>query len=75
MEQFIMRLPKDTKERLQQLAEATGQTKAYLALDAIEKYLDLESWQIGAIQEGIKDIEDGKFKDIKDVKKDWEIDI
>lgn len=75
MEQFSMRLPKNTKDQLQQLAEATGRTKTYLALDAIEKYLALEAWQIGAIQDGIKDIDNVKFKDINEVKKDWEIDV
>lgn len=75
MEQFSMRLPKDIKDQLQQLAEATGRTKTYLALDAIEKYLALEAWQIGAIQDGIKDVDNGKFKDINEVKKDWEIDV
>ncbi len=75
MEQFSMRLPKNTKDQLQQLAEATGRTKTYLALDAIEKYLALEAWQIGAIQDGIKDIDNGKFKDINEIKKDWEIEV
>ncbi len=75
MEQFSMRLPKDTKQRLEQLAQATGRTKAYLALDAIKKYLELEAWQICAIQEGIKDIDNGDFTDIETVKKEWDIEI
>ena len=72
-EQFSLRLPEGTKSRLEELAVATGRTKAFLAIDAIEKYLDIESWQIRAIQDGIKDIDEGKVLPIKDVKKDWGI--
>ena len=43
-EQFSLRLPKETKSRLEELAHATGRTKAFLAIDAIEKYLDIETW-------------------------------
>ena len=72
-EQFSLRLSKDTKCSLEELAQATGRTKAYLALDAIEKYLDMEAWQICAIQQGIKDIDEGQFVSMDDVKKDWGI--
>ena len=33
----------------------------------------MEAWQICAIQQGIKDIDEGKFVSIDDVKKDWGI--
>lgn len=72
-EQFSLRIPKDTKNRLEELAKATGRTKAFLAIEAIEKYLDMEAWQICAIQEGIKDIDEGKFVLMDEVKKDWDI--
>ena len=70
-EQFSLRLPKGTKERLQQLADATGRTKAFLAQDAIEKYLDLEAWQIASIQEGIKAADEGQVVSYKDIKQEW----
>lgn len=72
-EQFSLRLPKETKSRLEELAHATGRTKAFLAIDAIEKYLDIEAWQISAIQDGIKDIDNGESVSMEDVKKDWGI--
>ena len=72
-EQFSLRLPKETKSRLEELAHATGRTKAFLAIDAIEKYLDIEAWQISAIQDGIKDIDNNDSVSIEDVKKDWGI--
>lgn len=70
-EQFSIRLPKTTKDRLQELADATGRTKAFLAQDAIEKYLELESWQIKSIQEGLKDVDEGKVVSYDNIKKEW----
>jgi predicted transcriptional regulator len=72
-EQFSLRLPKGTKDRLQELADATGRTKAFLAQDAIERYLELESWQIRAIQDGVKAVDDGNIVPYKDIKQEWEI--
>ncbi len=74
-EQFSLRLPKETKSRLEQLSAATGRTKAYLALDAIEKYLDMEAWQISAIQQGLKDVENENTVPINKVKSDWGISV
>ena len=70
-EQFSLRLPKGTKDRLQELADATGRTKAFLAQDAIERYLELESWQIQAIQEGVKAVDDGKIVSYENIKQEW----
>ena len=72
-EQFSLRLPKGTKARLQELADATGRTKTFLAQDAIEKYLELEAWQIKAIQDGLKDVDEGRVIPYKDIKKKWGI--
>lgn len=72
-EQFSLRIPKETKYRLENLAQATGRSKAFLALDAIEKYLEIEAWQIQAIQEGLQDIEKNECSPIEDVKKSWGI--
>ncbi|MBR1424627.1 ribbon-helix-helix protein, CopG family [bacterium] len=70
-EQFSLRLPKATKDRLQELADATGRTKAFLAQDAIERYLELESWQIKSIQDGLKYVNEGKVVSYDNVKKEW----
>ena len=72
-EQFSLRLPKGTKERLQELADATGRTKAFLAQDAIERYLELESWQIKAIQEGLKAVDEGKVVLLENIKDEWKL--
>ncbi len=72
-EQFSLRIPKDTKARLDELAKATGRSKTYLAIDAIERYLDLESWQIRAIQTGLKDVEREEVLSLSEIKDSWNI--
>ncbi len=72
-EQFSLRLSKGMKDKLQELADATGRTKAFLAQDAIERYLELESWQIKAIQDGINAVDEGKVVSYEDIKKEWGI--
>ena len=72
-EQFSLRLSKRTKDMLQELADATGRTKAFLAQDAIERYLEIESWQIKSIQDGIKNVDEGKVVALEDIKQEWGI--
>lgn len=72
-EQFSLRIPKDTKNKLEALAKATGRSKAFIAVEAIDKYLELESWQIVAIQDGVKAVDNGKTVSINDIKKEWGI--
>lgn len=72
-EHFSLRLPKETKIKLQELANATGRTKAFLAIDAIEQYLKTEAWQINAIQEGINAVDNNETISIEEIKNDWNL--
>ena len=72
-EHLSMRIPAETKKRLEELANATGRTKAYLALEAIEKYLDAEAWQVAAIKSGINDVYNSETMKFEDVKSAWGI--
>ncbi|MDD3593811.1 MAG: ribbon-helix-helix domain-containing protein [Candidatus Gastranaerophilales bacterium] len=72
-EQFSLRIPKDIKNKLEILAKATGRSKAFIAVEAIDKYIELESWQIEAIQDGIKAVDDSKTVSINEIKKEWEL--
>lgn len=71
-EQFSLRISKDTKTRLEELAKATGRSKAFIAIEAIEKYCEIEAWQISAIQKGLKQAEEGEFISHTDLKAVWE---
>jgi RHH-type transcriptional regulator, rel operon repressor / antitoxin RelB len=65
-----VRVPKETAEKLAALAEATDRSKSYLAAQAIEEYLETQEWQIRAIEEGIKDVEEGRVVSHERVK-EW----
>jgi predicted transcriptional regulator len=54
-----VRLSAETRERLARLAESTGRSQAWLAAEAIDAYVDLNEWQVGAIQAAIDEADAG----------------
>ncbi len=55
-----VRMPDSTKDTLEALAQATGRSKNYHILEALNQYLTQQSWQIAEIQAGIADLEAGR---------------
>jgi predicted transcriptional regulator len=49
------------KDQLDKLADATRRSKSYLAGEAIRQYLELESWQIGEVQQALKEADANDF--------------
>lgn len=72
MATITLRISDETNVALNALAEATERSKSYLALRAIDQYLELNSWQIDAIHEGIAEADAGNLLEHEDVKKCWE---
>ncbi len=58
---LTLRVPSEIKEQLDKLANATHRSKSYLAGEAIRQYLDLEAWQIGQIQQALKEADTNDF--------------
>ena len=56
-----MRLPAPLSEKLSQLADATGRTKSYLAVQAIQDFVDREAWQIAEIEQALREADAGDF--------------
>jgi RHH-type rel operon transcriptional repressor/antitoxin RelB len=71
-EPVTLRLDAATRKRLDKLAEATERSRAALAADAVRQYLDLNEWQISAIQEGVRQANRGEFIDHAKLKAKWE---
>ncbi len=65
-----IRLPSSLKERLELLAKATKRSKSFCIAEAIKVYLETESWQIQAIQEGIASADRGRLTDHSKVR-EW----
>ena len=73
-EQFSMRLSKEIKNKLEELSKATGRSKAYLANEALDRYLDYETWYVQAVQEGIRAVDEGRVVSLEEVKLEWGLD-
>jgi RHH-type rel operon transcriptional repressor/antitoxin RelB len=58
---LTLRIPVEVKQQLDQLADATHRSKSWLAGEAIQRYLDLEAWQIGQIRQALQEADAGDF--------------
>lgn len=62
---MTIRLPETIKNKLEDLAQATDRSKAYLAAKAIEEFVTTQEWQIQAIQEAVKEADSPQAKFIE----------
>lgn len=62
-----MRLPAPLSEKLDQLAEATGRSKSYLAVQAIQDFVDREAWQVAEIEQALLEADAGDFSSEADM--------
>jgi RHH-type rel operon transcriptional repressor/antitoxin RelB len=67
-ETLSIRIDSAMKEKLEALAEQTQRSKSFLAAEAIAAYVELESWQIGEIEAGIRDDDAGRVVGHEQVK-------
>jgi predicted transcriptional regulator len=56
---MTVRLTPETDRKLDALARDTRRSKSYLATEAIEKYVDLNSWQVDHIKAALAEDEQG----------------
>jgi RHH-type rel operon transcriptional repressor/antitoxin RelB len=63
-----------TKNLLEKLAEDTDRSESMLAVEAIERYLEVEDWRVKEIKQAIKEADAGDFvseKELEKVKKKY----
>jgi len=60
---LTLRLNLTTKEKLDKLAFATNRSKSFLAAEAINRYLEIEAWQISEIEKSLLEADEGDFAD------------
>jgi len=67
-----IRIQSEVRDQLEELANATGRTKSFLAAEAIEHYLETHAWQVKAIEKSVKkaNSKKAKFIDHQNVS-DW----
>lgn len=64
---LTLRIPEETKAKLDKLAQATHRSRSFLAEEAIARYIDLEAWQIGEIEQAIQEADRGDFANPSDM--------
>ncbi len=70
--QVSFKIPASTKNRIAQLAVATRRTKTFVIEEALDQYLALNEWQLKSIQDGLRDLEDGKVISQEKMIEHWE---
>lgn len=58
-ETLSIRIDSETKKRLDALAKRSKRSKSFLAAEAIASFVASEEWQLGEIQEAIKELDAG----------------
>lgn len=61
MTSMSMRLPDELAIQLGALAEATGRTKSFLAIQAIQDFVEREAWQVAEIKQALLEADAGDF--------------
>lgn len=57
-----IRVQPEIRDQLEELADATGRTKSFLAAEAIECYIATHAWQVRSIEKAIKKADNKKTK-------------
>jgi len=68
MSTITARLDSDTQARLEKLAAATSRSRSWLVAEAVKQYVAEQSWQVEAIEEGIREADAGNFASDDEVK-------
>ena len=59
-ETLSVRVDTSVKKRLEALAKRSRRSKSFLAAEAIAAYVQAEEWQLGEIQQGLKELDAGQ---------------
>jgi len=62
MATLSIRVPEEIGEQLEKLAESTGRTRSFLALEALRRYLAQEEWQTQAVRTALERADSGTAK-------------
>ena len=62
-----VRLSQSTHNRLKALTESTGRSQSWLAVEALESYLEQQSWQIAEVTASIAEADRGEFATNTDI--------
>lgn len=58
---MTIRLEPELKSRLDKLSATTHRSKSFLAAEAVREFIEVNEWQIEAIQKAVKEADAGDF--------------
>ena len=64
---LTVRLDPHLKQRLEALANCTKRSKSFLAAEAIAAYVELNTWQVAKVEEGLRQADAGEFMSDEEV--------
>jgi predicted transcriptional regulator len=64
---FTVRVPAETADKLDKLAEKLDRSRAHVAAQAIEDFVAREAWQLEEIEAGLAEADRGEFASDADV--------
>lgn len=64
---LTIRVPEAVQDDLESLAEMTGRSRSWLAMEAIKEYLEGEQWQASQIHVGLVDADAEDFASTEEV--------
>lgn len=56
-----LRVPRAIVEQLGLLADATGKSRNFIAVQAMRDFIEREAWQVAEIQQALKEADTGDF--------------
>ena len=69
MAAFTVRVPDALADKLDEIAAKLDRSRAYVAAQALEKFVELESWQLAEIEAGLAEADRGEFASDEEVAK------
>ncbi len=69
MTAFTVRVPDELADKLDRIAQKLDRSRAYVAAQAIEKFVEQEAWQLAEIEAGIAEADKGDFASDEEISK------
>jgi len=69
MAAFTVRVSDETASKLEQIGEKLDRSRAYMAAQAIEDFVELQEWQLAEIEAGLAEADRREFASDEDVAK------
>ncbi|MEK1893138.1 MAG: CopG family ribbon-helix-helix protein [Rhizobium sp.] len=66
---FTVRVSDETARKLSQIAEKLDRSRAYMAAEAIEAFVEQQEWQLAEFEAGLAEADRGEFAGADDVAK------